>query len=213
MSDLDDSFSKLLGRQPSDAERQQLYNVGQALGIKNNDALWLILLALQYHQTQYSEFPALIQEAARDTLKNVKEAADAAMGASAGEAKAAMAEAVADAAQKVANNTSKKQMWKWAAGCIVISFLCVGIFGWYMHSTAYKAGLNSGYGAGYAEAKDEKAAATWANTPEGKSAYKLAQAGSISILVRCNQPGWMIENGACYAKAAADGKIYGWQLQ
>jgi hypothetical protein len=41
MSELDDSFAKLLGRQPSDAERQQLYTVRDALGLKNNDALWL----------------------------------------------------------------------------------------------------------------------------------------------------------------------------
>ena len=39
MSDLDDSFAKLLGRQPSDAERQNLYRVRDALGLKNNDAL------------------------------------------------------------------------------------------------------------------------------------------------------------------------------
>lgn len=187
--------------------------LGKALGIKNNDALWLILMALQYHQTQYSEFPALIRQAASDTLVDVKKAADAAMGASAGEATAALVKTVADTAQDIADNTSKKQMWKWAAGCIAISFLCVSFLTWYVYSTAYKAGVNSGYGAGYANAVDEKAAAAWANTPEGRSAYKLAQAGSISILVRCNQPGWMIENGAYYAKSSEDGKIYGWKLQ
>ena len=34
MSDPDDSFAKLLGRQPSDAERQSLYRVRDALGLK-----------------------------------------------------------------------------------------------------------------------------------------------------------------------------------
>ena len=53
MSDLDDSFAKLLGRQPSDAERQSLYRVRDALGLKNNDALWLVLMALQHYQGQY----------------------------------------------------------------------------------------------------------------------------------------------------------------
>ena len=38
-SSLDDSFAKLLGRQPSDAERQQLYRVRDALELKNNDAV------------------------------------------------------------------------------------------------------------------------------------------------------------------------------
>jgi len=57
---LDDSFSKLLGRQPSDAERQQLYKVRDALALKNNDALWLVLMALQYYQDQYERFPKAI---------------------------------------------------------------------------------------------------------------------------------------------------------
>ena len=47
MSDLDDSFAKLLGRQPSDAERQSLYRVRDALGLKNNDALWLVLMKMK----------------------------------------------------------------------------------------------------------------------------------------------------------------------
>ncbi|MEN1262998.1 hypothetical protein, partial [Pseudomonas aeruginosa] len=75
-------------------------------------------------------------------------------------AKADLAQAVAAAAQEVAHNTSAKQMWQWAAGCIAVAFLCVGLFGWYMHSSGkdsgYQAGYGAGYGAGYTEAKDEK---------------------------------------------------------
>ena len=72
MSDLDDSFAKLLGRQPSDAERQSLYRVRDALGLKNNDALWLVLMALQHYQGQYEKFPQAIAQAAKDTLVNFK---------------------------------------------------------------------------------------------------------------------------------------------
>jgi hypothetical protein len=64
MSELDDSFAKLLGRQPSDAERQQLYKVRDALGLKNNDALWLVLIALQHYENIYASIPASITAAA-----------------------------------------------------------------------------------------------------------------------------------------------------
>ena len=117
MSDLDDSFAKLLGRQPSDAERQSLYRVRDALGLKNNDALWLVLMALQHYQGQYEKFPQAIAQAAKDTLVNFKVTADATVKASAEAAKADLAQAVAAAAQEVAHNTSAKQMWQWAAGC------------------------------------------------------------------------------------------------
>ena len=63
-------------RQPSDAERQQLYTVRDALGLKNNDALWLVLMALQHYQDQYERFPNAIALAAKETLASFKETAD-----------------------------------------------------------------------------------------------------------------------------------------
>jgi len=216
MSELDDSFAKLLGRQPSDAERQQLYTVRDALGLKNNDALWLVLMALQHYQDQYERFPKAIALAARETLASFKETADTMILASAEATKADLAKAVVKTAQDVANYTAQKQMWQWAAGCLAVAFLAFGLFGWYLHSKAYDAGYNSGYGVGYAEAKDEKAAAAWANTPEGKAAYRLAQAGSIGSLIHCNQPGWKSANGICYpssfTKRNGSTEIYGWRL-
>jgi hypothetical protein len=213
MSDLDDSFAKLLGRQPTDADRQSLYRVRDALGLKNNDALWLVLMALQHYQGQYEKFPQAIAQAAKDTLVNFKATADATVKASAEAAKADLAQAVAAAAQEVAHNTSAKQMWQWAAGCIAVAFLCVGLFGWYMHSSGEKAGYNSGYAVGYSEAKDEKAAASWANTPEGRLAYRFAELGELQLLARCSGKGWKIEKGVCYPlQNNTDGKVYGWAL-
>ena len=57
MGDLDDSFAQLLGRQPSDKEKQDLYRVRDALKIKATDAVWLLLMALQYYQRLYEQFP------------------------------------------------------------------------------------------------------------------------------------------------------------
>lgn len=212
MSDLDHSFEKLLGRQPSDADRQQLYKVRDALGLKNNDALWLVLMALQHYQGQYEKFPQAIAQAAKDTLVSFKVTADATVKASAEAAKADLAQAVAAAAHEVAHNTSAKQMWQWAGGSIAVAFLCVGLFGWYMHSSGHDSGYNSGYGVGYSEAKNEKAAAAWANTPEGKLAYRFAQSGELQRLVRCQGKGWKVENGACYPHPVPNAGTYGWQL-
>lgn len=208
MSDLDDSFAKLLGRQPSDAERQSLYRVRDALGLKNNDALWLVLMALQHYQGQYEKFPQAIAQAAKDTLVNFKVTADATVKASAEAAKADLAQAVAAAAQEVAHNTSAKQMWRWAAGCIAVAVLCVGLFGWYMHSS----GKESGHQAGYAEARDEKAAASWANTAEGRLAYRFAQSGELQRLANCNGKGWKVEKGVCFPMKDESGYVHGWVL-
>ena len=211
MSDLDDSFAKLLGRQPSDAERQSLYRVRDALGLKNNDALWLVLMALQHYQDQYEKFPQAIAQAAKDTLVNFKVTADATVKASAEAAKADLAQAVASAAQEVAHNTSRKQMWKWAAGCISVAFVCMGLTSWYMYKQGIGSGYSLGYGYGYRDAKDEKAAAAWANTPEGKLAYRFAQMRELSSLAKCDKPGWYVKDGACFVQPAPSG-TYGWKI-
>jgi hypothetical protein len=75
-----------------------------------------------------------------------------------------------------------------------------------------RVGRASGLVEGYAAARDETAAA-WANTPQGKAAYQLAQAGSIDTLTRCDLPGWRIEQGGRYPDQAPGGKLYGWRLK
>jgi len=77
MSNLDDSFTKLLGRQPSDAERQRLYRVRDALGLKNNDALWLVLIALQHYEQLYAGIPERIEAAAKKAAQSAAAQAQA----------------------------------------------------------------------------------------------------------------------------------------
>jgi hypothetical protein len=60
MRDLASSFEKLLGRQPSEQEVQSLYRVKNALNIGDNDALWLVLMALQSYDSLYRKYPAMI---------------------------------------------------------------------------------------------------------------------------------------------------------
>jgi hypothetical protein len=212
MSELDHSFAKLLGKQPSDAERQNLYRVREALDLKNNDAMWLIVMALQHYKSLYENIPNDIEQVASRSIENVKMTADAVMRQSAEETKLLLAKEVAKLARDVAHNTSRKQMWRWAFGCLVGVAVVLGVVFWFAHDTGKNAGYAQGLGEGYAKAQDEKAAATWANTPEGKMAYRLAQKGSIDMLFRCDGPGWYIKNGVCFVNVSTDGKIYGWSL-
>jgi hypothetical protein len=213
MSELEDSFAKLIGRQPSDAERRQLYQVRDALDLKNNDALWLVLMALQHHQTMYSAFPDLIKQAAVETLLQFQHTAIETLSAAKESAKADLAKAVSAAARDVARLTAARQAATWIMVSALTCFLAFGGFGWYVQHAAYEAGYDKGYGSAYRDAKDEKAAAAWANTPQGKAAYHLSQAGSIDSLIKCNLPGWEVAQGVCYVNKLSDGTIYGWRIR
>jgi len=87
---------------------------------------------------------------------------------------------------------------------MAVLIACAVGFGFYMESVGRASGLVEGYAA----ARDETAAAAWANTPQGKAAYQLAQAGSIESLTRCDLPGWRIEKGACYPDKAPGRKLH-----
>ncbi|HWA09878.1 MAG TPA: hypothetical protein VG838_10550 [Opitutaceae bacterium] len=67
----------MLGRQPSDREKQALYRARDALKLKSTDAVWLLLMALQHYETLYEQVPAQIATAAREVTKAVRAAAEA----------------------------------------------------------------------------------------------------------------------------------------
>ena len=212
MSNLDNSFEQLLGRLPTDAERQDLYRVRDALGLKNNDALWLVLIALRYHQSLYETFPKAIAQASQAILVDFRATADATAKASAQAAKADMAKAVAEISQKVAKSAAHTEKLKWVAGCVLVITLTFSGGFWF----AFDRGEVSGYGAGYKKAEDEKAAVAWANTPVGQEAYYLEEAnpGTINRFARCEGDGWHREKYkdgyACWPRADNGKQPGGW---
>ncbi|MDG6095729.1 replication protein [Acetobacter sp. AN02] len=79
-----------------------------------------------------------------------------------------------------------------------------------------KAGWDTGHAEGYQKARDEQAAASWANTPAGQRAYGLDRRGDLDLLARCRGDGWTTEhrNGGtvCFPNADAKGNVTGWYL-
>ena len=54
------SFESMLGRAATERERDQLRRVQAELGLRENDALWLVIFALQYYEGLYRQFPKAI---------------------------------------------------------------------------------------------------------------------------------------------------------
>jgi hypothetical protein len=119
-------FEKLLGRQSTPAEREQLFRVKEALGLRENDALWLILFALQYYESLYRQFPKAIGAEASRILAQTRETVDAQVKAGAEQAKADLARAVAIAAQGVARDAARRRMIEWLVGGMALGAALVG---------------------------------------------------------------------------------------
>ena len=98
MSDLNEPFAQLLGRQPTDQERQNLYRVRDALKLKATDAVWLLLMSLQHYETLYEKVPARIAEEVERATKAARRTAEAQARAAQEETKKALMGAVEQAA-------------------------------------------------------------------------------------------------------------------
>jgi hypothetical protein len=209
MADLEESFALLLGRQATEKERQNLYRVRDALKLKGNDALWLLLMVLEYYRTFYERIPALITEAARAATRDVQAMAAAQITAAVEAAKAAVSRAAAEASAAAAKRESQRiNPLKWATGCIVASTGCLTL----VASLAYSHGQVAGFATGSEVAQrryaNAAALASWANTPEGELGYAFAKAGSLRELATCSGRGWVQRDEVCYATS----KAQGWRL-
>jgi len=103
MENVFEQFTTLLGREPSAKEKADLEKLHQELGIGDNDALWTIILALQYHAVLYREIPDKIQNTVVGIHDEIKKIAAEEVKS----AQATLANAVVDEAQRLSAN------WQW----------------------------------------------------------------------------------------------------
>lgn len=129
MLDIENTFTKLLGRQPSEKEIQNLYRIKNALSISDNDALWQVLMALESYDILYRKYPEIIAS----QVEKIAESQRALMATIADtETKKALA-TLADAVNKTSTSiairlaeASRVQSWGWMLiGFVLFSSLCI----------------------------------------------------------------------------------------
>lgn len=109
----------------------------------------------------------------------------------------------------------RRTIWAAALASSLVAALIVSV-GFEANRIGRQDGMQYGIGETLTKFHDQKARASWANTPVGKLAYQLYQAGSIHVLATCNQPGWKIEMqklGSVCLPVAIKGSTYGWYLK
>ena len=172
MSDLDDSFAKLLGSQPTEKQKEELYRVRDALGLKSNDALWLVVFVLQHYQNLYEKFPARIEDAARRTLQSFERDADARARAAAERASDQVERAAVTAAWNVVRKVETRVLLQWLSATLATCVVFLTGFAWLMYTEGEAAGKTkgefTGYASGYEAARAEHIAAAAAASDRAK---------------------------------------------
>ena len=70
------AFEVLMGRRPNEDERQRLTKVRNALGIRSSDAIWEVMIALDYHLQLYTAIPDKIRSETRRAVEDLRKLVD-----------------------------------------------------------------------------------------------------------------------------------------
>lgn len=197
------TFQKLIGRPPKQSEMEEIHRRQDALNLRDDDAMLLLLIAMESHKTLLEAAPEALIIAINNFSKKAIQVAEAETKLFTQKILADLSNAVAEASKTVAHETSKKSRAQWVAGAsavLTICFICI----------AY-VGFSVGQKSGFADARDEIAAASWSNTADGKAARMMWQRGDLRVIMSCDLPGWVIKDGSCFPQKAANGQ-YGWRL-
>jgi hypothetical protein len=212
MREREESFARLLARQPTDKDRQTLYRARDHLKLRPTDSFWDLLMTLDYYRALYEEIPGRIEDAAKNATKTVRATAEAQVAAAREETRNAMADAVRDGAIQVAKEIAGAERLKWASvgfALGIISLLVVGVW-------EHRQGETKGRAAAEVEAKREceyaTKAASWANTPNGQRAYALEKAGSLHELVNCTGRALEKRGDWCIVQTDRGKPVYRWRL-
>lgn len=125
-ADVAPAFEKLLGRAATQTEREQLRKIRDAIGLRENDALWSVLFALQYYDSLYRQFPKAIAAEAAKVLAETRAASEASARVGMENARAELARAIAISAQGVAQSVARRRQLQWAIFGVAIGAMIFG---------------------------------------------------------------------------------------
>jgi hypothetical protein len=105
---LEDTFAKVVGRQASEPERARLHQLRDALGLRDNDAFWSIVMALEYYDSFFRRYPAELAEQTARCLENVRNAFAAAADKEAAQMQRMLSEKIAETSVAMAHKLARR---------------------------------------------------------------------------------------------------------
>jgi hypothetical protein len=185
---VEEAFAKVVGRQATEEERARLHRLRDALGLRDNDAFWSIVMALEHYDAFFRAYPA---ELARQTQRCIDQARAAFADAAAHEAARAerlLSDRVAETSVHIARKLADRPVRLHPATTVLAAVVAFGALC-----------EHAGYRLATADTPP------WATrTPTAREAQH-----PLSILLTV-PAGWMIF--ALLLPVAAYGAHYGWTL-
>ena len=128
---LEETFAKVVGRHASDEERQRLYRLRDALGLRDNDAFWSIVMALEYYDSFFRRYPAQLAEHTERCIESARAAFAAAAEREAAQVQRTLSEKVAETSVAIARRLAERpvglhRVTMLLAAAVAFGALCIG---------------------------------------------------------------------------------------
>jgi hypothetical protein len=202
---LEDTFAKVVGRPPSEAERGRLYRLRDALGLRDNDAFWSIVMALEHYDSFFRAYPAQLAAETHRCLEQARAALAVAAQREAAHVHRMLSEKVAQTSVEIARKLADgpvglHRMTAMLAAVVAFGALCV-VAGYHLAtaptpSWVTREGLNPGLG---------RVVAVVFAVPAGWMVFALL----LPAAVAGARTGWAIGADAMLARRE---RILGWCL-
>lgn len=125
-SDMISRMEKLLERPLSPAEKERLSRIQNILGVRDNDAIWSIVAAMEYQRAYYEKLPEKIGAASEEILTRISDSADRAVL----EAQGRLAESMADHAKNLSLLAHKDKLLLWGTRGVLLLIFYGGLMQW-----------------------------------------------------------------------------------
>jgi len=121
-----DRLERLLDRQLFAEEKDRLRRIQDILGIKNDDGIWDVLIAMEYQRTYYEALPEKISQAAAEVFNSLSLAAEKEVA----RAQSRLAESVVEQAKKLSLKTHVHTWIMWGTLMLVLLLFFGGLLLW-----------------------------------------------------------------------------------
>ena len=136
------AFEAAFQRKPTQEEVDRLARVMNVLDVRENDAIMVLMIVLEFYNGLYSSMPGRIEAAAKTAVGETKETTRRVAATAAQLAHSDLVEQLGKAVNQVASDAAKKQQWKALAIGIGAASISLLITGW----MAFDQGKEAGYG-------------------------------------------------------------------
>jgi hypothetical protein len=200
----ENAFAKILGRQPTDAERARLQRIRDALDLRENDAFWYILMALESYDSMYREYPRILTETTTRAVKDARAAFAAAAALESAKAQRMLSEQVSRTSVAIAKKLAERSM---GVERVTMMLAAVVSFGAVCTVSGYcLVGAERPFWvAGHTQSGQMRIVTTLLGVPAGWMAFLLLLPAAVQTASR----GWKLTQEL---GAARRQQIYGWAL-